>query len=119
MTRRRKILGWLFLAAALGAVALAGCGGSGPPAQDVQACHMAVTSLDKQPIADPLDYMVASAVAVSPDLKQALTGMFDGLSTLSAPGVMGSVSDNLANDSIRAAGAICTGDGVAWPAGDS
>lgn len=104
--------------AVLASLLAAGCG-SGPPARDVQACHMAVTGLNKTPSASPIEYMAASAVAVTPDLKQDLNGISEGLGMLGAPGAMGSNSNDLANASIRAAGAICTRDGVSWPAGDS
>ena len=99
-------------------ISLAACSGS-PPAQDPTACRLAVSSLNKTTSADPMDYIVAAAIAKDPQLQSDLKGMGEGLSTLSMPGAIGDTGDSLANTSIRDAGRICTADGVSWPAGDS
>ena len=105
----------LALAAGL---SLAACGGS-PPAQDVTACRLAVSSLNKPAGANSADYIIAGAMAKDPQLGLDLRTMGESLASLSLPGDMAGDTSQVGSDSTRDAGRICTADGVSWPAGDS
>ncbi len=113
-----RVMAGTTVAALAAGLSLAACSSS-PPARDVRACHMAVGDLNANDTSVN-DYAAASAVAVSPQLSSDLSSIGQSLGAVaSEPGALAGNLEAQANVAIRAAGRICTQDGVAWPAGDS
>ena len=113
-----RVMAGTTVAALAAGLSLAACSSS-PPARDVRACHMAAGDLNANDTSVN-DYAAASAVAVSPQLSSDLSSIGQSLGAVaSEPGALAGNLEAQANVAIRAAGRICTQDGVAWPAGDS